>query len=115
VLYFNPDHKFVLLYGLVIQGPISERLSVGDGRVVYLGTRDLNGKSVHVEYRLVSRTVAKEGETLPGPVLSEVIQSRSGTLQFKKDVFKRDEKLDDEFKAILDGESARSNRIHSPS
>jgi hypothetical protein len=107
VLYFNADHRFVLLYGLVIQGPASEGISVGDGRVVYLGTWNLNGQSLHVEYRLVSRTVAKEGETLPGPVLSEDIKWRGGTFRFKRDRFKRDEKLDDEFKAILQGESAR--------
>jgi len=110
MLYFSPDHRFVLLYGLVIQSPTSEAISVGDGRVVYLGTWSFNGKSLHVEYHLVSRTVAKEGETLPGPVLNEDIQPRGGTLLFKKDHFKRDEKLDSEMEAILQGESARQGK-----
>jgi hypothetical protein len=60
-----------------------------------------------VEYRLVSRTVAKEGETLPGPVQSEEIRVRGSTILFQKARFGRDEKLDNEFKAILQGESAR--------
>ena len=85
----------------MIQGPTSEAISGGDGRVVYLGTWKLTGNSLHVEYRLVSRTVAKEGETLPGPVQSEDVRVRGSTLLFQKDRFRRDEKLDDELKAIL--------------
>ncbi len=107
VVYFSPDQRFVLLYGTVIQGPNSEGVSQGDGRVVYLGTWKLTGNILHVEYRLVSRTVAKEGETLPGPVQSEDVQIRGSTILFQKDRFGRDEKLDDEFKAILQGEAAR--------
>ena len=107
VLYFSPDQRFILLYGTVYQGPKSEELSGGDGRVVCLGTWKLTGNSLHVDYRLVSRTVAKEGETLPGSVQGEDVQVRGSTLLFQKNQFVRDEKLDDEFKAILQGESAR--------
>jgi hypothetical protein len=107
VLYFSPDQRFVLLYGTVIQGPRSEGISKGDGRVVGLGTWKLAGGSLHVEYRLVSRTVAKEGETLPGPVQSEDVRVRGNTLLFQKDYFARDGKLEDDLKAILQGESAR--------
>jgi hypothetical protein len=108
VLYFSPDQKFVLMYGTVIQGPTSEAISGGDGRVVYLGTWKLTGNSLHVEYRLVGRTVPKEGEMLPGPIQSEDIQVRGSTLFFQKDGFKRDEKLDgdDEFKLNLERKSA---------
>jgi hypothetical protein len=111
VLYFSPDRRLVLLYGTVIQGPRSEEVSHGDGRVVFLGTWKLIGNTLHVEYRLVSRTVAKEGETLPGPVQSEDVRVRGSTILFQKDHFGRDEKLDDEFKAILQGESARQGSI----
>ena len=107
VLYFSPDQRFVLVYATVIQGPTFEAIRGGDGRVVYLGTWKLTGISVHVQYRLVSRTVAKEGETLPGPVQSDDIRVRGSTLLFQKDRFGRAEKLDDELKAILQGESAR--------
>lgn len=107
ILYFSPDQRFVLLAGTVIQGPASEAISVGDGRVVYLGTWKLTGNSLQVEYRLVSRTVAEEGETLPGPVHSEAVRVGGGALQFQKDRFRRDEKLDHELKATLQGEGAR--------
>jgi hypothetical protein len=109
ILYFSPDQRFVLLAGTVIQGPTSEVISGGDGRVVYFGTWKLTGSSIHVEYRLVSRTVAKEGETIPGPVQSEDVRVRGSTLLFQNDRFRRDEKLDgdDEFKIILERESAR--------
>jgi hypothetical protein len=107
VIYFSPDQRFVLLYGTVIQNPKTEVVSHGDGRVVYLGTWKLTGNSLHVQYRLVSRTVAKEGETLPGPVQSEDVWVGGSTLLFRRDRFGRDEKLDDELKGILQGESAR--------
>jgi hypothetical protein len=85
-------------------------ISHGDGRVVYLGTWKLTGSFLRVEYRLVSRTVAKDGETLPGPIQHEAIQVRGSTLFFQKDRFRRDEKLDEEFKSILQGESARQGK-----
>jgi hypothetical protein len=109
ILYFSPDQRFVLLYGTVIQGPTSEAISGGDGRVVYFGTWKVTDNSLHVEYRLVSRTVAKEGESLPGPVQSEDVRVKSNRLLFRKDTFTRDEKLDgdDEFQIILERESAR--------
>lgn len=108
ILYFSPDQRFVLLAGTVIQGPASEVISGGDGRVVYFGTWKLTVNSLHVEYRLLSRTVAKEGETPPGPVQSEDVRAIGSTLVFQKDRFTRDEKLDgdDEFKIILERESA---------
>ena len=104
ILYFSPDQRFVLLAGTVIQGPTSEAISGGDGRVVYLGTWKLTGNSIQVEYRLVSRTVAEEGETLPGPVHIEGVRVRGSALQFQKGRFTRDEKLDGdvEFKIILE-------------
>ena len=109
IVYFSPDQRFVLLTGTVIQGTTSEVISGGDGRVVYVGTWKLTGNSLYVEYRLVSRTVAKESETLPGPVQSEYVRVRGRTLLFQKDRFKRDERLDsdDEFKIVLERDSAR--------
>jgi len=107
IFYFSRDHKFVLLAATVIQGPTSEAISEGDGRIVYLGTWKLTGNSLRVEYRLVSRTVAERGKMLPGPVQSEDIRVRGSTLLFQKGRFRRDEKLDRDLKAILEGESAR--------
>lgn len=110
ILYFSPDQRFVLLGGTVIQNPKSEAISVGDGRVVYLGTWRQTGNSLQVEYRLVSRTVAEDGEMLPGPLQSESVRIRGSALRLQKARFRRDEKLDDELKATLQGESARQQR-----
>lgn len=100
ILHFGPDQRFVLLGGTVIKTPTSEAISGGDGRVVYLGTWKLTGDTLHVEFHLVSRTVAIVGETLPGPVQSEDIRVTGRTLLFQNVRFARDEKLDgdDEFK-----------------
>lgn len=106
VLYFSPDRKFVLLYGTVIQGPTFEGISHGDGQVVYLGAWKLTGNTLHVEYRLVRRTIAKEGDTLPGPIQSEDVHFRGRTMLFQKERFERDQNLDSDLKAILQGESA---------
>ncbi len=105
-----------LLYGTVIQGPTSEAVSGGDGRVVYLGTWKPTGNSLHVEYRLVSRTVEKKGETLPGLVQSEDVRVNGSTLLFQKDRFSREEKLDSdaEFKIILERESVPQGASDKP-
>jgi hypothetical protein len=95
------------MYGTLLLTPSSEGMSHGDGRIVYLGTWNLTGNSLHLEYRLVSRTVARYGETLPGPMQRKDIHVRGSSLLFQKDRFDRDKKLDNEFKAILQGESVR--------
>ena len=110
ILYFSPDQRFVLLYGTVIQGPKSEEVSGGDGQVVYLGTWELTDSILHIEYRLVSRTIAKEGETLPGPLQSADIRVKENKLLFQKDHFERDQNLDKELRAILQGEWLRNSR-----
>jgi len=110
ILYFSPDQRFVLLYGTIIQGPKSEEVSGGDGQVVYLGTWKLTDSILHIEYRLVSRTVAKEGETLPGPLQSADIRVEKNKLLFQKDHFERDQNLDKELRAILQGEWLRNSR-----
>jgi hypothetical protein len=112
VLYFSPDHRFVLMFGTLIQRISSEEMSKGDGRIVYLGTWKVNDNSVHVEYHLVSRTVAIEGEIIPGAPVSDDIQLRGSTLHFKKDRFARDRNLDVEFKATLETETALEGKWH---
>lgn len=105
ILYFSPDHKFVVLYALVMQRPGHEEISHGDGCVAYLGTWTASGGSVHVEYRLVSKTIRMRGEALPGPVRSGDIRVRGSGLYFGKDRFVRDRRLDGSLKAIVHDES----------
>jgi hypothetical protein len=107
VLYFAPNHEFALVYANVIQGPNSEGLSHGDGRVVHLGMWRSEGAILHVEYRLVSRTVAKANETLPGPMQKGDVRVKDGVLLFDKMRFHRDQRLDDDLRAIMQGERAR--------
>ena len=90
VIYFSSDQEFALLYATVIQQPKSEQISEGDGCVLYLGTWKPTDNPRDVEYRLVSRTIATSGETLPGPVQTAHVQVRGSTVLFQKDRFERD-------------------------
>ncbi len=114
LLYFGPNNQFALIYGTVIQGANWETLSHGDGRVVYLGTWTLDGTVLRIEYRLVSRTVLKEGERLPGPILKKTIQSKGGILLLDRTRFQREKRLDDQLLAVLQGESARLGNTGQP-
>jgi hypothetical protein len=114
ILYFGSNHEFALVYANVIAGPKSEGLSHGDGRVVYLGTWALDDSVLRVEYRLVSRTVAKENEALPGPIERMQPKLKRGFLLFDKKKFQRDQLLDAELGDILKGESARLRRTGQP-
>jgi len=107
VLFFGAKNEFTMVYANVVRGPNSEGLSQGDGRVVYLGTWRADGVRWVVEYRIVSRTVSKAGETLPGPLERASVQLRNGSLLFEKMRFQRDRQLDNELRAIYDGETAR--------
>jgi hypothetical protein len=107
LLYFGPNHEFALVFANVIQGPNSEGVSHGDGRVVYLGTWKSESTILHVEYRLVGRTVAKSDETLPGPMQNGDVQVKDGVLLFDKMRFHRDGRLDDDLRIIVQGERSR--------
>jgi hypothetical protein len=107
MLYFSPNRHFLLIYATVIQAPTWEEISVGDGRDVYLGTWNLHGKSIHVKFHLVSRTIVEEGETIPGPIENQEILPRNGALLFKNNRFKPDKKLEGALKTILQDETAR--------
>jgi hypothetical protein len=91
----------------VIQGPKSEGVSRGDGQVVFLGKWKSDGAKLSVEYRLVSRTVRKEGEVIPGPLQQMEISKQDDLLLFQKMRFTRDKRLDNDLLAIYQGESAR--------
>jgi hypothetical protein len=108
VLYFAPNHDFALIYGTVIRAPHSEGLSHGDGRVVYLGTWNAIDSVLEVHYRLVSRTVRKADEILPGPMQTAHVRVKNRELAFEKMRFDRHPLLDDEMRSSLEGEQART-------
>jgi len=107
LLYFGPNHEFSLVYATVIQEPKSEGVSKGDGQIVYLGTWKSDGAKLRVEFRLVSRTVRKEGEVIPGPLEQAEISVQNDSLLFQKMRFTRDKQLDNDLLTILRGESDR--------
>jgi|SRR5215831_16925683 len=100
VLYFGSDHSFAMVYGTILKGSRWESLSRGDGQVVYLGKWNQEGATLHVEYRLVSRTVRKEGEMLPGPIQTEEAAIKNDALSFGKMRFHRDLRLDSDLQAV---------------
>ena len=114
LLYFGPNNQFALVYGIVIQGPSWETLSHGDGRTVYLGTWKFEKDVLRVEYRLISRTVLRENEKLPGPVEKKTLQLNGGVILFERTRFQRDNRLDDQLLALWQGESARIGKIGQP-
>jgi hypothetical protein len=108
VLYFGVNHKFALVYGTVIRSANSEGLSHGDGRVVYLGKWEIVSGTVRVTYHLVSRTVRIANEALPGPTQMRELENTNGTLVFNAMQFHRESGLDQDMRATVDGEYARS-------
>jgi hypothetical protein len=108
ILYFASDHRFMLLYASVIQGPNTETISHGDGQVVFLGTWQMDGGILRADFRLVSRTVSLEGESLPGPIQKETILLGGTALTLRRKRFLRDTRLDHELSMILQGAFARS-------
>jgi hypothetical protein len=114
LLYFGPNSRFALIYGIVIQGSNWATLSHGDGQTVYLGTWTLDGTVIRIQYQLVSKTFLREGDKLPGPRLNKTVQSAGGVLLFEKMRFRRDKRLDDQLLAVLQGESASRGRKGPP-
>jgi hypothetical protein len=108
ILFFAPDHQFLLVYGTVLRQPNRDALSQGDGRVVYSGTWKGDRSGLHVEYRIVERTVRREGEQIPGPILSRDIQVVASSLIFEGKRFSRDARLDHDLQAALEGSTARA-------
>lgn len=107
ILFFAANHRFLLVYGTVLRQPNNETLSQGDGRVVYIGTWKTDGSRLRVEYQLVERTVRREGEQIPGPMLTASLQTSSGHLILEGKRFERDARLDPDLRAILEGSAAR--------
>ena len=66
MLYFEDQKHFAVVGCVVNRESGRYTISHGDGQVVSLG--EWNGQLPgQVKYRLVSRTVQRAGETLPGP------------------------------------------------
>jgi hypothetical protein len=110
VLYLGDQERFALV-GCVVNRESGEyAISHGDGQVISLGEWDgqLPG---HVKYRLVSRTVALKGETLPGPWHEEKLMSTAkGYLVFQGKVYRHVNALEPGVREILDGAAGPASK-----
>ena len=102
-LYFDEQRQFAVVGCVVNRESGQYTISHGDGQVISLGEWDghLPGQ---VKYRLVSRTVALKGETLPGPWREEKLASTpKGYLRFKGKLYRRVGNLDPSVRELLAG------------
>ncbi len=102
VLYFDQQGHFAVVGCVINREPGRyTTVSAGDGQVVSYGMWDghLPG---HVRYRLISRTVERIGETLPGPWQEEKLaSSRNGYLRFKGELYRRVKDLAPSVQGVL--------------
>ena len=102
VLYFDQQGHFAIVGCVINREPGRyTTVSAGDGQVVSSGEWDghLPG---HVKYRLISRTVERVGETLPGPWQEEKLASTpKGYLRFKGELYRRVEDLAPSVREVL--------------
>ena len=97
VIYFGKDHKFALINCTVLRVPKKYiNISDGDPRGVYTGEWSVHDETLEVTYQLVERTIALEGQKLPGPVQHANIRMSSGpTLGFGEKQFRKEAALDE--------------------
>ena len=90
VLYFDANQHFANVGCVVDREPGRYiTISAGDGQLVSYGNWD-GHLPEKVRYRLISRTVPRLGEMLPGPWQSElVISNRKGYLLFKGELYRK--------------------------
>jgi hypothetical protein len=102
VLYFDQQGHFAIVGCVINREPGRyTTVSAGDGQVVSLGEWDSHLPG-HVKYRLVSRTVERVGETLPGPWQEEKLTSTpKGYLRFKGELYRRVEDLAPSVREVL--------------
>lgn len=102
VLYFDERH-FALVGCVVNRESGRYVISHGDGQVMSLGGWDGQIPG-HVKYRLVSRTVQRVGETLPGPWREEKLESTpKGYLLFEGKLYRHVEDLEPSVRELLHG------------
>jgi len=112
VLYFDRQGHFAVVGCVINREP--ERyttMSTGDGQVIFYGEWDglLPG---HVKYRLISRTVQRVGETLPGPWEEEKLSSTpKGFLVFKGELYRYVADLGASIREVLPKDSEKSKRL----
>src|SRR5271165_2444549 len=102
VLYFDEQGRFAVVGCVINREPGRyTTVSAGDGQVIYFGEWDRHLPG-HVKYHLISRTVERVGETLPGPWLEEKLASTpKGYLRFKGELYRRVKDLEPSIRELL--------------
>lgn len=101
VLYFGGNQRFAVIGCVVLRASRQLTISHGDGQQILLGEWDghLPGR---VKYRLVSRTVQRVGEALPGPWREEKLASApKGYLLFEGKLYRHAEELEPSVRELL--------------
>ncbi len=116
ILYFAPDHTFALLYATVNRVPSKyEVVSNGDGQIVYLGTwQGRPDGGIAAEYRLVSRSVQKPGESLPGSAENRRATRSGAFIVFDGRKFQRDSALDASVRDVISAAKIGSSAQSAP-
>jgi hypothetical protein len=106
VLYFDAEGHFAMVGCVINREPGRyTTVSVGDGQVVSYGVWDKHLPG-HVKYRLISRTVERVGETLPGPWQEEKLTATpKGYLWFKGELYRRVKDLEPSVREVLPKEA----------
>jgi hypothetical protein len=102
VLYFDEQGHFAIVGCVINREPGRyTTVSAGDGQVVSYGMWD-GSLPGHVKYRLISRTVKRVGEMLPGPWQEEKLASTpKGYLLFKGELYRRVKDLGPSVQEVL--------------
>jgi hypothetical protein len=102
VLYFDGKGHFAIIGCVINREPGRyTTVSAGDGQVISFGEWDghLPG---NVKYRLISRTVERAGETLPGPWQEDKLASTpKGYLRFRGELYHRVKDLEPSVREFL--------------
>lgn len=102
VLYFDERGGFAVVGCTLNREPGRYTIvSAGDGQIVLYGEWDRRLPGL-VNFRLISRTVDVQGETLPGPWQTEKLSlTPKGYLRFKGRLYRRMKELDSSVREVL--------------
>jgi hypothetical protein len=109
IFFFAKNGQVVRDDCWLIKGPDSIAISNGDPHNEYIGQTEPIADGVHVTYRLVRRTVEREGETLPGHTISEDMSTlpksglSDGKLFFQRVQFSNANEYEARYIALLKG------------
>lgn len=106
VLYLGENQRFAVIGCVVLKASGRLTISHGDGQQISSGEWDgkLPGR---VKYRLVSRTVQRVDETLPGPWdVKKLASAPKGYLLFEGKLYRHAAEIEPSIRELLEGTGA---------